>query len=98
MQLVTYATAVMFVSLIASMVINLYSIFTIGKNQKRKEKIIENLAKLYQEEGMTQYSVDDISQDYKARGNLFIMIIATLAAIGFIIPLIVFISKILEDL
>ena len=98
MKFGAYATTAMFVGLIAIAVINLYSIFTIGNNQNRKAKIIESLTKLYQEEGMTQYSVDDISMDYKTRGNLFMTIVATVAATGFIIPLIVFINKIVEDL
>ena len=98
LEFVAYATAAMFISLVAITVINLYSIFALRNNQKRKSKLIESLVKLYQEEGVAQYSVDDISLDYKARGNLFITIIATIAATGFIIPLIVFINKIVEDL
>jgi hypothetical protein len=98
MSFEVYATAAMFVSLIAIMVINSYSIFALRNKQKRKAKLIESLTKLYQEEGITQYSVDDISPDYKAKANLFIAIIATVAATGIIIPIIVFINNIVVNL
>jgi cytochrome b subunit of formate dehydrogenase len=98
MKLVVWATAAFFVSLIAMVVINLYTILAIFNNKSRKTKLTESLAKLYQEEGVTQYDSGNVAQGYEARGNLFIVIIATIAALGIIIPLIVFINNIVEKL
>ena len=98
MEFVVWATAALFVSLIAIVVINLYTILALFNNKFRKTKLTESLAKLYQEEGVTQYSADSISKGYEARGNLFIAIITTIAALGIIIPLIVFINNIVEKL
>jgi hypothetical protein len=98
MKFVVWATAALFVSLIAILVINLYSILALNNSKTRKAKLAESLAKLYQEEGMLQYDAGNISQGYQARSNLFTAIIATVAAVGIIIPLIVFINKIVEEL
>jgi hypothetical protein len=92
------ATATLFVSLIAIAVINLYTILALRNNAKRKVRLAESLAKLYQEEGMPPYSPDDISMGYRARGNVFVAILSTLAAMGIIIPLIVFVNQIVEKL
>jgi hypothetical protein len=93
-----YAVAAMFVGFIAILVINLYSIFAICNNKTRKTKLAESLAKLYQEEGVTLYSVDDIVSGYKARRNLFVAILCSITAVGIIIPLILFIHKVMEQL
>jgi hypothetical protein len=97
-KFVAWATAAMFVSLIATLVINLYSILALMNNKKRKARLVENLAKLYQEEGTSSYSADVVTLGYKAKGNLFIVILSALAAVGIIIPLILFIDKIVEKL
>jgi hypothetical protein len=98
MKFVVWATAAFFVSLIAIVVINLYSILALVSGRKRKAKLAESLAKLYQEEGMPQYDTSDIARGYVARSNLFIVILATIASFGIIIPLIVFINRIIEEL
>jgi hypothetical protein len=97
-SLKAYAVAAMFVGLIAILVINLYSIFAIRNNTTKKAKLSESLAKLYQEEGVTVYSVEDMMSGYKARRNLFTAILATIGAIGIIVPLIMFIHKVVEEL
>ncbi len=98
MEFVVWATAAMFISLIAIVVINLYTVLAIFNNKARKTKLTESLAKIYQEEGITQYSAESVAKGYEARGNLFIAIITTIAALGIIIPLIVFINDIVEKL
>lgn len=98
MEFVVWSTAAMFISLIAIVVINLYTILALFSNKARKTKLTESLAKLYQEEDVTQYYAESVAKGYEARGNLFIAIIATIAALGIIIPLIVFINNIVEKL
>jgi hypothetical protein len=98
MEFVVWATAALFISLIAMVVINLYTILALVNGKKRKIKLAESLAKLYQEEGVTQYDSDSIARGYESRGNLFIAILTTIAALGIIIPLIVFINRIVEEL
>jgi heme/copper-type cytochrome/quinol oxidase subunit 1 len=97
-EFVVWATAAMFISLIAIVVINLYSIFAIINGKKRKVKLVESLAKLYQEEDVNQYDSDNITKGYEARSNLFIVILSTIASFGIIIPVIVFINEIVERL
>ena len=92
------ATAAMFISLIAMIVIDLYSIMALNNSKKRKAKIVENLARQYQGEGAAQYPVDDIVKGYQARSNLFTAILAALMSMGVILPLIMFIDKIVEEL
>jgi len=98
LKLSVWATSTFFISLIALVVIDLFSIFALRNNSRRKARLAESLAKLYQEEGALPLSSDDIAMGYKARGNLFIVILSTLAAVGVIIPLIVFINNIVEEL
>jgi uncharacterized membrane protein YcjF (UPF0283 family) len=98
MKLSVPATAAVFISLIAMVVIDMFVIFALRNNARRKIRLAESLAKLYQEEGASQYSPDDIAMGYKSRGNLFAIIIGTLAAFGIIIPLIVFINNLVEQL
>jgi amino acid permease len=93
-----YMVASLFVSLIAIFVINLYSIFAIRNSMTKKVKLAENLDKLNQEEGAAVYSAADVSSIYKNRGRVFTAIVATIGSIGIIIPLIIFINKIVEDL
>jgi len=97
-KFVVWATAAMFISLMATLIIDLYSILALANNKKRKVKLVESLSKLYQEEGATSYSADVVSPGYKTWGNLFIAILSTLAGLAIIIPLIVFIDKIVEGL
>jgi hypothetical protein len=97
-SLKAYAVAALFVCLIAILVINLYSIFAIRNNMTKRAKLAENLARLYQEEGTTAYSAVDMSAVYKTRGNVFTVIIATIGSISIIIPLIIFINRIVEEL
>ncbi len=92
------ATAAVFVSLIVMVVIDLYTIMALNNSKKRKAKIAENLARLYQEEGAVQYPVDDIVKGYQARGNLFTAILAALMSMGVILPVIMFINQIVEEL
>ena len=98
MKLSVPATAAVFVSLIVMVVIDLYTIIALNNSKKRKAKIAENLAKLYQEEGAVQYPVDDIVKGYQARGNLFTAILAALMSMGVILPVIMFINQIVEEL
>ncbi len=92
------ATAAVFVSLIVLVVIDVYSIIALNNSKKRKARIVENLARQYQEEGAAQYPVDDIIKGYQARGNLFTAILAALMAMGVILPVIMFINQIVEEL
>jgi hypothetical protein len=91
-----WAVAAFFISLIALVVVDLFTIFSLKNNIKRKARLVESLARNYQEEGAPAIPVEDLSSGYKARGNLFIVILSTLAAFGFIIPLIVFIDQIIK--
>jgi hypothetical protein len=97
-SLKAYAVAALFLSLIAILVIDLYSIFAIHNNMTKRAKLAEGLTTLYQEEGPTSYSPVDMSAVYKTRGNVFTVIIATVGLISFIIPLIIFINRIVEEL
>ena len=92
------ATAAMFISLIVMIVIDVYSIIALNSSKKRKAKIAENLAGRYREESTAQYPVDDIVKGYQARSNLFTAILAALMAMGVILPLIMFIDQIVEEL
>jgi cytochrome b subunit of formate dehydrogenase len=98
MNVVTYATIIMFVSLVAIVLINWFSILALSANKTRKTKLTENLMKLYQEEGLNQYYDDTISKGYEARRNLFTAILVTIAASGVIIPLVVFINKLVTEM
>lgn len=97
-ELIVWATAALFISLIALVIIDLYSVFALRNNIKRKTRLAENLAKIYQEEGAPSFPGSDISAGYRTRGNLFMVILAAFGAACFIVPLIVFINKIVEQL
>jgi uncharacterized membrane protein YcjF (UPF0283 family) len=92
------ATAAVFVSLIVMVVIDVYSIIALNNSKKRKAKIVENLARQYQQEGAAQYPVDDIVKGHQARGNLFTVILAALMSMGVILPMVMFINQIVEEL
>jgi len=98
MQVSVPATAAVFISLIAMAVIDLFSIFALRNNARRKARLTEKLAGLYQDEGAPPYSADDIAMGYKSRGNLFAVIIGTLSGFGIVIPLIVFINTLVKEL
>jgi len=97
-RLSVWATAAMFISLIVMIVIDLYSIIALNNSKKRKAKIAENLAGLSREEGAVPYPVDDIVKGYQSRSNLFTAILTALMSMGVILPLIMFVEKIVEEL
>jgi hypothetical protein len=97
-ELSVWATATFFISLVALIVIDLFSILALRNNIKRKNILAEKIATLYQEEGATAFSPEDITAGNRARGNLFIVIISALAGLGVIVPLIVFINNIVKEL
>ncbi|MFA5309731.1 MAG: hypothetical protein WC370_09660 [Dehalococcoidales bacterium] len=90
----TYAVIIMFVSLAAIISVNWFSIAALFSSKKRKEGLAEKLAKLYQEEGLSQYIDDTNLTSYKSRRNIYAVILGSIASVGVILPLVVFINKV----
>jgi divalent metal cation (Fe/Co/Zn/Cd) transporter len=93
-----YTTVAMFISLVAIIMVNWFSIRSLVNNKKQKIALAENLGKLSQEEGANQYYDSNVSKGYGMRSNLFIGVSATIAATLVIIPVIIFINQIVEKL
>jgi uncharacterized protein (DUF983 family) len=93
---VTYTTIIMFISIIAIIAINGFSINALFNNRARRAKLTDGLVKLYKEEGIDQYYDSSVLKGYEARCNLFTAVLATIAATGIIVPLVIFINQIVN--
>jgi hypothetical protein len=95
-ELRVYAVAAMFIGVIAILVIDLYTIFSLRNNAAKKARLAESLAGLYQEDGLHQYSAENAIAGYNSRRGIFSVIIAVIGAISIIIPLIIFINAVVK--
>ncbi|MHB8104211.1 MAG: hypothetical protein ACYDG5_01535 [Dehalococcoidales bacterium] len=89
----TAPTIIMFVSILAILAINWYSIRTLLNNKKQRAKLNKGLVKLYKDEDVAQYYDASIFKGYETRYNLFAIILTAVAAVSVITPLVIFIDR-----
>ncbi|OGO16873.1 MAG: hypothetical protein A2Z15_00925 [Chloroflexi bacterium RBG_16_50_11] len=92
------ATIIMFVSIAAIIMINLYAVRALLQNKSRRAKLNEGLMKLYKDEGMDQYYDGSIFKSYETRYNTYAVIVGTVGALSVIVPLAVFINQLVNNL
>ena len=56
-------------------------------------RLSDGLMKIYKEEGVDQYYDGSSLKSYETRYNIYITVLATLGAIGIIIPLVLFFNN-----
>lgn len=94
----TASTIIMFISLAAIVIINVFSVRAMLKNKAQRAKLNDGLMKLYKDEGMDQYYDGSIFKSYETRYHLFAVILASVGALSIIVPLVIFINQIVTKL
>jgi hypothetical protein len=89
-------TIIMFVSIFATTAITCFSVWTLLQNKKQRAKLNQGLAKLYEDEGVSQYYDGSIFKGYETRYNLFAIILISVGAVSVIAPLVVFIDRLVS--
>ncbi len=89
-------TIIMFVSILAILAINWYSVTTLLKNKKQRAKMNKGLMKLYKDTGVAQYYDGSIFKGYETRYNLFAIMLIAVGAVSVIAPLVIFIDRVIE--
>ncbi len=74
-------------------VLNVAVGYALATGKKRRVKITERIAKLWEDEGLGKYQEPSISGGYGTRGNLFTIIILALGAVAVLIPTLIFFSR-----
>ena len=97
-QLSTSSTIIMFVSIMAIVMINLYAVRALLQNKTRRAKLNEGLMKLYKDEGMDQYYDGSIFKSYETRYNTYAVIVGAVGGLSVIVPIVVFINQIVNNL
>jgi len=97
-QLSTMATIIMWVSIAAIIAINYYAVRSMLQNKARRAKLNEGLIKLYKDEGMDQYYDGSIFKSYETRHNTYAVIVGAVGALGVIVPIVVFINQLVNNL
>ena len=92
------ATIIMWVSIAAIVTINLCAIRALLQNKARRAMLNEGLMKLYKDEGMDQYYDGSIFKSYETRYNTYAVIVGTVGALSVIIPIVVFINQLVNNL
>jgi uncharacterized membrane protein len=94
----TLATIIMWATLLVIAAINLYAILALLKNKARRAKLNEGLMKLYKDEGMDQYYDGSIFQSYETRYNTYAVIVGAVGALSVVLPIVVFINQLVNNL
>ena len=68
------------------------------KNKRQRAKLSEGLAKLLKDETLDQYHDGSIFKSYETRYGLFTVIMASVAALAIIVPLVVFVNGLITKL
>jgi hypothetical protein len=88
----------MFVALIIIVLLNWYGMMALMKNKAQRAKLSEGLAKLLKDETLDQYHDGSIFKAYETRYSLFTVIMAAVAALSIIVPLVVFVNGLVTRL
>jgi hypothetical protein len=91
-------TIIMFVALVLIALLNWYGIAALEKNKKQRAKLSEGLMKLLKDETLDQYHDGSIFKTYETRYGFFTVIMASVAALGVIVPVVIFINQLVTKL
>lgn len=79
---------VMFIFVSLIVVVNIVVIFGLLKGKQTREKLLNGLIKMYEDQKVNQYYDLKLLENYNTRYNLFIMVVIFTAIIATIIPFI----------
>jgi len=79
---------VMFIFVALIVVVNLVVIIGLLKGKQTREKLLNGLIKMYEDQNVNQYYDLKLLENYNTRYNLFIMVVIFTAIIATIIPFI----------
>ncbi len=91
-------TIIMFAALIIIVLLNWYGMMALMKNKLQRAKLSEGLMKLLKDETLDQYHDGSIFKSYETRYSLFTVIMAAVAALSIIVPLVVFVNGLVTRL
>lgn len=79
---------VMFVFVGLIVVVNLVVIFGLLKGKQTREKLLNGLIKMYEDQNVSKYYDSKLLENYNTRYNLFMLVVVFTAIIATIIPFI----------
>jgi len=72
----------------ATVLINIFAGRALIAGRSSREKLLLGLKQMYEDNGVAKYYDDDLLGTYRARYTLFTLLLAVLAAIAIVVPLI----------
>jgi hypothetical protein len=70
-------------------VVNTVVIFGIIKGKQTRQKLVDGLLKMYQDQGVDKYYDESLLSNYSIRYNLFIMVVVCTGVIAMVVPFVV---------
>ena len=80
---------VMYLFVFLIIVINTVVIFGIIKGKQTRQKLVDGLLKMYQDQGVDKYYDESLLSNYSVRYNLFIMVVVCTGVIAMVVPFVV---------
>ena len=80
---------VMYLFVFLIIVINTVVIFGILKGKQTRQKLVDGLLKMYQDQGVDKYYDESLLSNYSVRYNLFIMVVVCTGVIAMVVPFVV---------
>jgi len=80
---------VMYLFVFLIIVINTVVIFGILKGKQTRQKLVDGLLKMYQDQGVDKYYDESLLSNYSIRYNLFIMVVVCTGVIAMVVPFVV---------
>ncbi len=78
---------ILVVMIIATLMINFFSVRALMAGRQTRTRLISGLVDLYRDQGIAKYYDPSLMNIYGARYKLFIAVLAVLAAIAIVVPL-----------
>jgi len=80
---------VMYLFVFLIIVVNTVVIFGIIKGKQTRQKLVDGLLKMYQDQGVDKYYDESLLSNYSVRYNLFIMVVVCTGVIAMVVPFVV---------
>jgi len=71
-----------------TLLINIFAVRALMAGRSSRERLLQGLKRMYQDNDVAKYYDDDLLGTYRSRYSLFMMVLAVLAAIAIVVPLI----------
>jgi hypothetical protein len=78
---------ILFVLFMGTVIINVFAIRALVAGQSTRTKLIGGLVRMYEDNNIAQYYDPTLLDSYRARYKLFIAVLASLAVIAIVVPL-----------